>query len=160
MVEESLARLEVLLARTTEGFYFYLQALSNYFKLLDATERPEPLALIAGLLSFVPNFGPIVVMEPTVLVGFMGSPTTALYIVLLYVGVQAVESNLINPLIQKKMIFLPPAMVLIAQVLLGILVGGLGLILATPIITITMVMINMLYVQDVLGAKSSDEESS
>ncbi len=116
------------------------------------------LGLIAGLLSFVPNFGPLVALIPAVLVGLMQGTDTALYVALLYIGIQAVESNLITPMVQKQMVYLPPAVILISQVLLGILVGGLGLILATPIIAITMVMINMLYVEDVLGDKSTGEE--
>ncbi len=109
------------------------------------------LGIIAGLLSFIPNFGPIIALLPAVLIAFTQGPNTALYITLLYMGVQAVESNLITPLVQKKMVYLPPAMIIISQVLLGILVGGLGLILATPLIAILMVLIQMLYVEDVLG---------
>jgi len=120
-----------------------------------------PLALalgfIAGLLSFVPNFGPLIALIPAVLVGLIQGPNTALYIALLYIGIQAVESNLITPMVQKQMVYLPPAVILIGQVLLGILVGGLGLILATPIIAIVMVLVNMLYVEYVLGDKSSGE---
>ncbi|WP_158859792.1 AI-2E family transporter [Lunatibacter salilacus] len=118
-----------------------------------------PLALalgfIAGLLSFVPNFGPLVALVPAVLVGLMEGPNTALYVVILYIVIQAVESNLITPMIQKQMVYLPPAVILIGQVLLGILVGGLGLILATPIIAIVVVIVQMLYVEDVLGDKST-----
>ena len=115
------------------------------------------LGLIAGLLSFIPNFGPLIALVPAVLVAFMQGPNTALYVALLYLGVQALESNLITPLVQKKMVYLPPAIILISQVALGILVGGLGLILATPLIAISMVLINMLYVEDVLGDKSKGE---
>ncbi len=116
------------------------------------------LAILAGILSFIPNFGPIIALIPAVLVGFMEGPSMALYVALLYVGVQAVESNIITPMVQKKMVYIPPAMTLISQVLLATLVGGLGLILATPIIAITMVLINMLYVEDVLGDRSASEE--
>lgn len=113
------------------------------------------LGIIAGVLSFIPNFGPLIALVPALLIGFMESPNTALYVAILYVGVQAVESNIITPLVQKQMVYLPPAVILISQVLLGILVGGLGLILATPIMAIAMVLINMLYVEDVLGDTSS-----
>lgn len=120
-----------------------------------------PLALalgfIAGLLSFIPNFGPLIALIPAVLVGLMEGTNTALYVVLLYIGIQAVESNLITPMVQKQMVYLPPAVILIGQVLLGILVGGLGLILATPIIAIVVVLVQMLYVADVLGDRSSEE---
>lgn len=118
------------------------------------------LGIIAGILSFIPNFGPIIALIPAVLIGFMEGPNTALYVALLYIGVQAVESNLITPLVQKQMVFLPPAIILISQVLLGTLVGGLGLILATPIIAIAMVLINMLYIEDVLGDVNSSESKN
>ena len=113
------------------------------------------LGLIAGLLAFVRNFGPALALVTGVLFGFLQGPTTALHVALLYIGIQIVESNIITPLIQKKMVELPPATVLIAQVLLGVLTGGLGLILATPIVAIVMVLVNMLYVQDILGDQSS-----
>lgn len=118
------------------------------------------LSLIAGLLSFIPNFGPILALIPAVLVGFLQGPSTALYVVFLYVGVQAIESNLITPFVQRKMVSMPLAMIIIAQVLLGILVGGLGLILATPILAVVVVLVKMLYVEDVLGDKAGSNQQN
>lgn len=109
------------------------------------------LGLIAGLLAFIPNFGPILALIPAVLIGLLEGPDTALYVVFLYVGVQTVESNLITPFIQREAVALPLAMIIIAQILLGILVGGLGLILATPILAVAVVLVKMLYIEDVLG---------
>jgi predicted PurR-regulated permease PerM len=113
------------------------------------------LGIIAGVLSFIPNFGPIIALVPALLIGFTEGANTALYVALLYIGVQALESNIITPMVQKQMVYLPPAMILISQVLLGLLVGGLGLILATPIMAIAMVLIKMLYIEDTLGDKSN-----
>ena len=109
------------------------------------------LSLIAGLLCFIPNFGPLLSMIPAVLIALVQGPQMALYVVLLYVGIQFVESNFITPQIQKKMVDLPLAMIMISQVTLGLLTGTLGLILATPIMLIIMQLVKMLYVQDVLG---------
>lgn len=114
------------------------------------------LGLLAGLLSFIPNFGPILSAIPAILVAFTHRPIAALYVILLYIGVQALESNFITPLIQRHMIHLPFAMILIAQVVFGILTGFLGLILATPITAAIIVTVRMLYVHDVLG----DEEAT
>ncbi|MGB7394724.1 MAG: AI-2E family transporter [Pricia sp.] len=108
------------------------------------------LAIFAALISFIPNFGPLLALIPAFLLAFMASPMTALYVVLLYIAVQAVESNLLTPLIQKKMIALPMAMVLIAQVVLGLFTGVLGIILAVPLIAVIMVFIKMVYIEDVL----------
>lgn len=103
------------------------------------------LALLAGLLSFVPNFGPLIALIPALLVGLMDGPRTALIILGIYVLVQFLESNFITPLVQKKLINMPPAMILIAQLFMGALTGGWGLVLATPITVIGIVLVQELY---------------
>lgn len=108
------------------------------------------LALFAGLVAFVPNFGPILALIPAVLFALLNGPQQALYVVLLYMSVQFVESNLITPLVQKKVISMPPAMVFIAQLVIGIFAGAIGLALATPIMAMSIVLVKMLYVQDVM----------
>jgi predicted PurR-regulated permease PerM len=116
------------------------------------------LGLIAGLLSFIPNFGPIISAVPAILFAFIDKPITALYVLALYVGVQLIESNLVTPLIERETIELPPALTIIFQLALGIIIGGLGLILATPILAVVMVIVQMLYIQDVLGDKNTEVE--
>ena len=114
-----------------------------------------PLALILGfiaaLLSFIPNVGPLLSVIPAVLVGLSDGPMTALYIVLLYTGVQTVESYLITPIIQEQAVSLPPALLLSIQILMGYLVGILGLLMATPLLVVIMVLVQKLYVQDILN---------
>jgi predicted PurR-regulated permease PerM len=112
-----------------------------------------PLALLAGLMEFVPYIGPLVAAVPAVLVGFAESPQLAGYIALLYLAVQLLESYLLAPLVQHKAVDLPPAMVIFSQVLMGVVVGGLGVAVATPLAAAALVAINMLYVQDALGEK-------
>lgn len=111
------------------------------------------LALIAFFLAFIPNVGPWVAGVPAVLVGLTVSPQMALYAVLVYGGVQVVESYFVTPLIFQKTVDLPPALLLFFQVLLGILQGALGLLLAAPILAVLMVLVNELYVKDVLEAE-------
>lgn len=113
------------------------------------------LGIIAGLLSFIPNFGPLIALVPAILIALLKEPQLALYVTLLYVGIQAVESNLLMPFIQKSMVKLPMAMVLIAQIALGIVAGGLALILAVPVVAILKVWIDMVYVEDILEKRSS-----
>lgn len=105
------------------------------------------LSIIAGLLNFIPNFGPLIAMVPAVLIGFLQGPTTALIIAILYITVQTVESSLITPQIQKKMLDVPPALIIIAQLVMGVLTGGWGLILATPVMVVVMVMVKDLYIE-------------
>ena len=112
------------------------------------------LAIFASFISFIPNFGPLIALVPAFLLAFTVSPIYALYVVILYAGIQAIESNIITPLIQKKMISFPMALILIAQVFMGIFTGFLGLILAVPVVAILVVLIKMLYIKDVLGDES------
>jgi predicted PurR-regulated permease PerM len=114
------------------------------------------LGLIAGLLSFIPNFGPILSAIPAILLAFIESPFTAVYVIGLYIGVQLIESNLITPWIERQTVELPPAITVIAQLVLGLLIGGLGLVLATPILAVVMVVVQMIYIQDVLGDKDTE----
>jgi predicted PurR-regulated permease PerM len=74
--------------------------------------------------------------------------------VALYLGVQLVESNLLTPLIQKHTTALPPALILASQALLGALIGGLGVVLATPLLAAVVVLARRVYVEGILGDTS------
>lgn len=104
------------------------------------------LSLIAGLLNFIPNFGPLIAMIPAVLIGFLQGPTTALVIAGVYIIIQTIESSFVTPQIQKKMLDVPPALIIIAQLVMGVLTGGWGLILATPVMVVLMVTVKELYI--------------
>lgn len=109
------------------------------------------LALIAGLLSFVPTFGPIVSAVPAILVGLSAGPQQALWVALLYLGIQLVESYGVTPFIERRAVRLPPAVLVIFQLTMGVLAGALGVLLATPVLVVLMVLTSMLYLEDRLG---------
>jgi predicted PurR-regulated permease PerM len=114
------------------------------------------LGLIAGLLSFIPNFGPILSALPALLLAFIESPRSALYVGGLYILVQLIESNIVTPLIEKETVELPPALTIMFQLSLAVLVGGLGLVLATPLLAVIMVLVQMVYIEDVLGDRNTE----
>lgn len=109
------------------------------------------LGLIAALLDFVPNIGPLIAAVPAVMVGLSQGGTTAMYIIVLYFVVQSLEGYVISPYIQERVISMPPALLLIAQLVLGAGFGILGLLLAPPLAAVIMVLVQMLYMRDVLG---------
>lgn len=110
------------------------------------------LGLIAALLAFIPNIGPIIAAVPAVLLGFSDDgPTTALLVVGVYLGVQTLESYAITPLIQQEKVSLPPVLIISMQLLMGVLFGILGLALATPMAALGMTLIKEGYVQRYLG---------
>jgi predicted PurR-regulated permease PerM len=109
------------------------------------------LGVIAGLFNFIPNFGPLFSMVPATLLALTVSPERAIGVIVMFIVLQNLEGNVLTPLIQRKAVDLPPAIGIIAQILLGILVGAVGLILAWPIAAATVVAVKMMYVEDTLG---------
>jgi predicted PurR-regulated permease PerM len=92
------------------------------------------LGLLTGLLAFLPNIGAIISGLLMVLVGFSGGVEMGLYTIFVYFVVQTVDGYLIVPMIARKTVDLPPALVLGAQLIMGVLFGLLGLILADPLV--------------------------
>lgn len=111
------------------------------------------LGVIAALLTFIPNLGPILASLPALLLALAADPARALWVAALYVGVQVIEGNVTTPLIQQRTIALPPALILAAQLLLGGLYGLLGLALATPLVAAVLTLVQLLYVHGFLGTE-------
>ncbi len=109
------------------------------------------LGLIAALLSFIPNIGPTLALVPGVLIGLTQSPTQALYVFFVYIGVQAIESYLLTPMIEQQTVSLPPALTLLTIALMGLLFGLLGVLLAAPLMATVLVLVKTLYIEDTLG---------
>ncbi|GAC1556284.1 MAG: AI-2E family transporter [Mucilaginibacter sp.] len=107
------------------------------------------LGLITGILEIVPNFGPLIAMIPGVLLALTISTNTAIIVALLYIVSQTIVANIVTPLIQKKMINLPPALTLISQLVMGTLSGALGIILAVPLLAILFILVDELYVKKI-----------
>lgn len=109
------------------------------------------LAFIAFLLTFIPFIGPLVAGIPVLLVAFAEGFQTGLYALALYTLIQSFEGYVLTPLVQRQSVRLPPALTIAAQIMLGVLVGGIGIALATPIAAASLVAVKMVYVEDVLG---------
>ena len=112
---------------------------------------PLTLAVLAALLTFIPNLGPIIAAVPAVLIALLDGPATAVWVVVLYIAIQTIESYLLTPLLQQQAVSLPPALTITAQLVMAVFVGGIGLALATPLTVVVLVLVRSLYVQDMLG---------
>lgn len=108
------------------------------------------LALIAGVFAFVPFIGPILAAIPALLIGLGEGTGSAMLVIAIYSGVQLLESYLIDPVLEKALISLPPAFVLAAQVFMGTLFGLMGVFLATPSAVVGVVLVQQLYLRDQL----------
>jgi predicted PurR-regulated permease PerM len=112
------------------------------------------LGILAGLLSFIPNFGPIIAAIPAVLIAFVKDPWLAVWVIGVYVFVQFVESWVVTPFIEKRTVELEPGLTIMFQLVLALLVGTVGLVVATPLLAVIVVLVQMVYVEDVLGDRS------
>ena len=92
------------------------------------------LGLLTGLLAFLPNIGAPISGLLMVAVGFSGGTSMGLYCIFVYVLVQGVDGNIVVPLVAKKTVDLAPALVLGAQLIMGVLFGIIGLALADPMV--------------------------
>ncbi|HEV2598134.1 AI-2E family transporter [Sphingopyxis sp.] len=109
------------------------------------------LGLIAGLLDIIPMVGPIIAGIPAVLLAFTVSPMTALWTLVLFLAIQQLQGNFLQPMIQKQAVDVPPAVLLFAVVAAGILFGFLGVLLAAPLTVVVYVLVQRIYVKTLLG---------
>ena len=109
------------------------------------------LGALAGLLEFVPTIGPLLSAIPAVAMGFLDSPDKALAVAIAYGAIQFLENHLLIPLLMKGGVNLPPALTIMAQALMALLFGFLGLMVAVPLLAAILVPVKMLYVEGVVG---------
>lgn len=129
---------------------------------LLALQAPLALALglITGLLCFVPFFGAIAAGVISVLLAFTEGPSMALYVALLFLAIQQVEEYLLQPFVQRWAVALPPAMTLISAVIFGVLLGPLGVVFATPLMVVTMILVRKLYIEHLLERREAQGDMS
>lgn len=113
------------------------------------------LGAIAALAEIIPYAGPILSAIPGLLFALLLGPEKAAWALLVYVLVQQIEGNLIQPLVQRKMVMLPPLITLYALVGGGLLFGFLGLLFAMPAAIVAYVLLKRLYVRELLHTATS-----
>jgi predicted PurR-regulated permease PerM len=118
------------------------------------------LGIIAGLLDFIPYVGPIMAGVPAVLIALSIDPQLALYTVLLFLGIQIIHGYVIQPLIDSHTVQIAPALIIVMQLVFGTIFGFAGIALATPMTATLMVLVKMLYVEDILGDRPREEEGA
>lgn len=109
------------------------------------------LGILAAFLAFIPNIGAFVAATPAVVLAFVQSPEAALGVVVMYVGVHALDDLAISPLVERRVAKLPPVLTLVVQVGLGIVAGAVGIALAAPLVAASIVVARMLWIEGALG---------
>lgn len=109
------------------------------------------LGVLAGLLEFIPFFGPIASAVPALGVALLDSPQKALYVLILYLVMQQLEGNVITPLLLERRLDIPPVLTVLTVAALGVVFGVVGMLIAEPLLAAVLVTTKMLYVNDVVG---------
>ncbi len=109
------------------------------------------LGIIAGIFELVPYIGAWLSAVPALMIALLKGPQAMAYTLALFLFLHVLEGYVLLPLIQRRAVHLPPALILVAQALMGELFGILGLFVAAPLTVATMVLLKMLYVEDTLG---------
>jgi predicted PurR-regulated permease PerM len=109
------------------------------------------LGMLAGMFEFIPTVGPLLSAVPAIAMGFLDSPEKALYVIIAYWGIQFLENHLLIPLLMKGGVDIPPVLTILAQALMAMVFGFLGLMVAVPLLAAIMVAVKMLYVEGVVG---------
>lgn len=101
--------------------------------LIFNTGYPFSLALIAGVLNFIPIVGPVLTGVLLFIVVAIDNISKAVFVVIVFVLIQQIENNILTPLLSKKFVGLSPILVLLSLAIGGILWGFLGAILSIPL---------------------------
>lgn len=101
------------------------------------------LSVLAAIFELIPLFGPIISAVPAVALGFShGGIALGLMVIGFYIIIQQFENHLIYPLIVRKIIGVPPILVILSLIVCAKLFGFLGLILAVPLISVLLEMVD------------------
>jgi predicted PurR-regulated permease PerM len=148
-----------LVGMAFEGAFTYvLLAYGGYLIGIDPVPLAGLLAILTGLLAFVPNIGALISGALMVTVGFSGGWDMGLYTVFVYLFVQNFDGYVVIPMIARKTVDLAPALVLAFQLIMGILFGILGLFLADPLLAMIKVALERRAEQKEEEARARMEE--
>lgn len=152
-VQFILKKCEKNLAGWTIGILFnmaIIAIMSGIGLLILGVRLPLANSLLAGMLTFIPNVGPVLSVIPPAAMALLDAPWKALAVVILYVVIQQMESNILTPIVMQKQVSLLPAITLLSQVAFTVFFGLLGLFLALPITVVAQVWLKEVLVKDIL----------
>jgi predicted PurR-regulated permease PerM len=121
---------------------------------------PIALGLISGLGEFVPIVGAAVAAVPGLLLAATLGAHKVVLTLIFYVAVHQFEGQVLIPLIQRRVVAVPPALTLFAVVGFGVLFGPAGIVFATPLAVVVMVLIRTLYLREADAKVAAPDEGT
>lgn len=117
------------------------------------------LGVLAGVLSFIPNFGPIVALVPSVAVAIVQAPNNIILTAVIIYGVSFLQSQVVSPILASERMNMPAILILLGQIIFGFFFGFMGLMLAVPLTACVSVLVDEIYVKDILGSHPKDKNT-
>ncbi|HEY1418451.1 MAG TPA: AI-2E family transporter [Myxococcaceae bacterium] len=117
------------------------------------------LGLLTFVGAFVPFVGAVSSSVPGLLIGLAQSPNHFFLALGVYVGVHVIEGYLVQPVVMRRAVAVNPALLLFFQALMGALFGLLGLIVATPLLTVLQITVTTLWIERRLHKTPPSEET-
>jgi predicted PurR-regulated permease PerM len=121
---------------------------------------PIALGLLSGVAEFVPIVGAAVSAIPGLLLAATEGPQLFVWTLFFYVAIHQFEGHVLIPLIQRRVVAVPPALTLFSVVGFGVLFGPVGVVFATPLAVVALVLIQRLYLRDAPGNVTDPEEAT
>lgn len=121
-----------------------------------------PLALanglLAGLLEFIPNVGPVLSVIPPMAVALLDAPWKALAVLIVYFLIQQFEAYLLVPFVMKQQVSLLPAVTLMSVIVFGTFFGFLGVFLSVPLVIVFKIWVYEVLIKDILNKWDKKEK--
>lgn len=152
-IDQILSECDVALGGWLTGILFnvaVITVLSGIGLLVLGVKLALVNALLAGLLTFIPNVGPTLSVIPPVAIALLDAPWKAIAVLILYVLIQQIETNILTPMVMQRQVSLLPAVTLVSQVIFAVFFGFLGLLLALPLLVVAQVWLREILIKDVL----------
>lgn len=107
-------------------------------------------AMLAGVMTFIPNLGPTLSVISPMAIALIEAPWKALAVLILYIIIQQIESNVLTPIVMAQQVALLPAITLLSQLFFATFFGFLGLFLSLPLTVVAQIWFKEVIVKDVL----------
>ena len=107
-------------------------------------------AMLAGVMTFIPNLGPTVSVISPMAIALIEAPWKAVAVLILYIIIQQIESNILTPIVMAQQVSLLPAITLLSQLFFATFFGFLGLLLSLPLTIVGQIWFKEIIVKDVL----------
>ncbi|MDN5698406.1 MAG: AI-2E family transporter, partial [Rubrobacter sp.] len=106
------------------------------------------LGIFGGIVAFVPFIGPTVAVIPALLLALStGGLVQVIWVLVAYLAIQTIESNVIQPIVMSQAVELHPAVVIFGLLIMSTLFGFVGLLLAVPLVAALQVLTRELWIK-------------